>query len=281
LDYREQYDDYSKSTAQYYLRDKFSTITSWGFRNFVRESVVVKLIEEIEFNSLIDVGCASGHTLFKLASIYPDSSFSGIDTGEKFIEVAKDNVISNKINNINFDCGLIEKCSYESKFDIAILLEVIEHVIDEDVLIKSVKSLLVNNGILIVSTPNLNGDGTVYGRFLRAVRLRKFTPAFDFSSEGTTNHGDQHVREFDHNSLEMLMSLNGFDRIQLTGTLFIDFPFQEFIYKIIRRIPLLLKYYVRMEIFIALKSTFLSRIFSRHLVYIGKLKDVNYNTKFK
>ncbi len=276
MDYREQYDDYSKSRAQYYLRDKFSTVTSWGFRNYVRESVVVKLIEKIEFNSLIDVGCASGHTLFKLSNIYPDSSFSGIDTGEKFIEVAKDYVISNKINNINFDCCLIEKYSHESKFDIAILLEVIEHVIDEEVLIKSIKSLLVNNGILIVSTPNLNGDGTVYGRFLRAVRLRKFTPAFDFSSEGTTKHGDQHVREFDHNSLEILMSLNGFDRIQLTGTLFIDFPFQEYIYKIIRRIPLLLKYYVRIEIFMAVKSTFLSRIFSRHLIYIGKLKDVNH-----
>jgi 2-polyprenyl-3-methyl-5-hydroxy-6-metoxy-1,4-benzoquinol methylase len=275
VNYREQYNDYSKSRAQYYLRDKFSTVTPWGFRNHVRESVVVNLIKQIEFDSLIDIGCASGHTLFTLASIYPDSSFTGIDTGQKFIEIAKANATSNKVNNIDFECGLIEKYDYQSEFDIAILLEVIEHVIDENILMKSIKSLLVNNGVLIVSTPNLNGDGTVYGRFLRAIKLRKFTPAFDFSSEGTAEHGDQHVREFDRNSLETLMSENGFYRIELTGTLFIDFPFQELIYKIIKRIPLLLKFYVTVEIFISLKCAFLSRKFSRHLIYIGKLKDVN------
>lgn len=273
MNYRNQYDDYSKLRAHYYLHEKFSTSTAWGFRNYVRESVVIKLVEGIEFKNLIDVGCASGHTLFNLASLFPHAYFTGIDTGEHFINFAKNNAKSNNIDNIRFDCNLIENHNYKDKFDIVILLEVLEHVMDERILVESIKSLLNKFGVVIISTPNLNGDGTVYGRFLRAIKCRKFTPAFDFSSEGTKKHGDQHVREFNHDELIKLMDENGFDKVHLTGVLFLDFPFQDFLYKAIQRIPFLLGFYIKVEIFLALRCSFISSLFSRHLIYVGKLKN--------
>lgn len=273
LNYRDQYNDYAKQKARYYLHDKFSTSTTWGFRNHVRESVVIKLVENIKFKNLIDIGCASGHTLFKLASLFPQANFTGIDTGEQFIDVAQDNAKLNHVNNIRFDCNLVEDHNYKDKFDVVILLEVLEHIMDEKILVESIKSLLSKHGVVIISTPNLNGDGSIYGRFLRTIKLRKFIPAFDFSNEGTKKHGDQHVREFDHDKLDKLMSQNGFNKVQLTGVLFLDFPFQDFLYKIIRRIPLLLEFYIKFEIFLALRCNLISSLFSRHLIYVGKLND--------
>lgn len=273
MSYSGAYDDYASSRGNYYLNGKFLSETPWGFRNLIREKLVLKLVKINKVEKVLDSGCASGHTLFELAELHPSSNFVGIDIGKEFISVANNYVSKLELKNIEFNLTSIEDFRADHKFDKILLLEVLEHVLDEKSLILKLKNLLAKNGEIIITTPNLNGDGTLYGRFLRMLKLKKFIPATDFSSEGTLIHGDQHVREFNSKSLEDLMRLYGFKPIYSSGVIWINFPFQDFIHKILRRVPGVLLMIEYVEIFTALYNRKFSKKLGRHLVYVFAIGD--------
>lgn len=273
MSYSSKYDDYARSRGNYYLNGKFLRETPWGLRNLIREKLVLQLIEIDKAEKVLDSGCASGHTLFELSQSHPGSTFLGIDIGKEFISVADKHVSKLELNNIKFEHTSIEDFRTENHFDKILLLEVLEHVLDEKNLLLKLKNLLAKNGEIIITTPNLNGDGTLYGRFLRALKLKKFTPAIDFSSEGTLIHGDQHVREFNSKSLENLMASYGFKSIFSSGVICINFPFQDFMHKILRRIPGVLLMIEKVEIFTGLYLRKFSKKLGRHLVYVFVIGD--------
>jgi len=272
MTYSEDYNNYASARSQYYLEDKFSLETPWGFRNYIRESVVLKTIYKRKFHKVLDLGCASGHTLFRIAKNFPDSRLVGLDIGKDFIATATNYAKELNIKNVDFFEGSLENYATDQKYDLILLLEVIEHVINEEILLCNIKKLIATNGLLCITTPNLNGDGTLYGRLLRFIKVRRFIPATDFTIEGTIKHGDQHVREFSSTTLEEVMETYGFRKV-FSGLLVLDYPFNEYLYKGFRRIPFYLKTLEFIEVTISIYLMRFSRKYGRHLIYLFKLKD--------
>ncbi len=106
---------------------------------------------------LIDVGCGNGSVLQFLKNHYGSCfEYTGIDLYKNEIEGIQ---FHQADLNRDFSNGFKHK-----KYDVVISCEVIEHVIDTDAFINEVKNLVNENGIVILTTPNL-------GSFLNRILL--------------------------------------------------------------------------------------------------------------
>lgn len=96
---------------------------------------------------LLDIGCGKGFLLVEAERF--GWIGKGIDISQKMINYAK------KINKLD-----VEKCDYQdfvskNKFEVIILMHIIEHVQQPSLLIDKCKSMLKNKGILYIITPNI------------------------------------------------------------------------------------------------------------------------------
>ena len=100
---------------------------------------------------ILDIGCGGGLISEPLARL--GGEVTGIDASEKNIKVAKLHSKKNNLN-INYFNKSPEQLSNSEKFDIVLNLEVVEHVENVDLYIKSCSNLLKKNGIMFTATLN-------------------------------------------------------------------------------------------------------------------------------
>ncbi len=100
---------------------------------------------------ILDIGCGGGLISEPLARL--GGEITGIDASEKNIKVAKLHSKKNNLN-INYLNRSPEELNSSEKFDIILNLEVVEHVENVDLYIKSCGDLLKKNGIMFTATLN-------------------------------------------------------------------------------------------------------------------------------
>ena len=100
---------------------------------------------------ILDIGCGGGLISEPMCRL--GAEVTGIDASEKNIKIAKLHSEKNglKINYINTSP---EKLNELEKFDIILNLEIIEHVNDVNLYIKSCNKLLKKNGLMFTATLN-------------------------------------------------------------------------------------------------------------------------------
>ena len=105
--------------------------------------------------SALEIGVGSGYFLhfFKLA--FPDSNIIGLEYDNRNIDVA----IKNNLQKIDIFQGNAEDFSYEEKFNLIVSFQVIENLYDSNGMLKNIKKHLSDDGIAIITTPNLDGLG--------------------------------------------------------------------------------------------------------------------------
>ena len=100
---------------------------------------------------VLDIGCGGGLISEPLARL--GGEVTGIDASEKNIKVAKLHSKKNNLN-INYLNKSPEQLNNSEKFDIVLNLEIVEHVENVDLYIKSCSNLLKKNGIMFTATLN-------------------------------------------------------------------------------------------------------------------------------
>ena len=101
--------------------------------------------------TLLDIGCGGGllsEPMYRLGA-----KVTGVDASKKNINVAKLHAKKNKLK-IQYISTSPEKLKIKNKFDIILNMEIIEHVSDVNLFIKSCSNLLKKNGIMFVATIN-------------------------------------------------------------------------------------------------------------------------------
>ena len=98
---------------------------------------------------LLDVGCGGGLIAEPMTRL--GAKVTGIDASEKNINVAKFHAEQMNLK-INYLCATPEKLN--EQFDVILCLEIIEHVADVDLFIKSCAKLLKKNGTIFFATLN-------------------------------------------------------------------------------------------------------------------------------
>ena len=100
---------------------------------------------------ILDVGCGGGLLSEPMKRL--GAEVVGIDASDKNIKVAKLHAKKNKLN-IEYFCVSPEKFKTETKFDVILNMEIVEHVEDVNFFLKSCSNLLKKNGIMFVATLN-------------------------------------------------------------------------------------------------------------------------------
>lgn len=116
-----------------------------------------RIIEELNPSSgekIIDLGCGTGYYLFLLSNLGISLNLTGFDNDEEAMGEAE-TLLRNK--NIEFAVGDLHKMPFkDNSFHKAVMSEVLEHVKDDERVLKETFRILKPNGVLVISTPSIN-----------------------------------------------------------------------------------------------------------------------------
>ena len=105
----------------------------------------------LEKVKILDIGCGGGLLSEPMSRL--GAEVVGIDASEKNIQVAKLHAKKNSLN-IKYHCTSPENFITNTKFDVILNMEIVEHVEDVDFFLKSCTKLLKKEGIMFVATIN-------------------------------------------------------------------------------------------------------------------------------
>ena len=128
--------------------------------------------KNIQDLDILDLGCGGGLTCEPLAKL--GGNITGIDFVKENIDIAKKHSIKSKlkIKYIHADIDLIK---IKKKFDLILILEVLEHLENWEEFIKKLKKNLKPKGVVIISTINRTQFAKYFGIFL-AENILKWIP---------------------------------------------------------------------------------------------------------
>jgi len=149
-------------------------------------------------SKILDFGCAAGETIDYLSKVC-DCIFHGYEVDPRFKNIHED-----KQYKIYYEAKSLQK----SFCDCVILTEVIEHIYDIDEALSLINHVLIDNGILIITTPNSS-------KILAFLRL--LAGRFDSHYH---NPFDVHIRFFTKNSLKKLLKKYGFVSADISERIF-------------------------------------------------------------
>lgn len=116
--------------------------------------MVVKLMgaEKTMPKNVLDVGCASGWFLSKLALKYPKANYTGVDVHKKAIDYGK-----KRYKNLKLICADAHSLPFPNEsFDVVICAEVLEHVKNPKKVLLEIKRVLTKDGIVIIEMDSGN-----------------------------------------------------------------------------------------------------------------------------
>ena len=148
------YHEYQKQIGEYYL-EKFVKPHANGKR-------------------IIDIGCGEGGVLIPFEKV--GYNCTGLEYSPDRVKYADEKSLS----KIQFIQGNIEQFSYDQKFDIILMLDVIEHLNQKMLALQSIKKILLPGGIAIISFPPFRspfgGHQQVMKSFLKYVPYIHLAP---------------------------------------------------------------------------------------------------------
>lgn len=123
-----------------------------GFKNFTYRNSLKLLIPYLKNrNTVLDIGSGVGTLDFYLAQ--KNYKVFGIDISTQAVKISRQNARVFGLRNIKFYNGNVDELRSFSKFDLIICSEIIEHVEDDNKLLKDLSKHLNKDGIIFLTTP--------------------------------------------------------------------------------------------------------------------------------
>ena len=145
-------DDWWRPDGKFKPLHKFNPVRI----KYIKESIIdhfkiKKKTHPLNKVDILDVGCGGGLLSEPISRL--GAKVTGIDASLKNIKIAKAHLIKSKLK-INYFCSSPEKFKTKKKFDVVLNMEIVEHVDDLELFIKSTSHFLKKNGIMIIATIN-------------------------------------------------------------------------------------------------------------------------------
>lgn len=106
--------------------------------------------------SILEIGCGNGIIAFELLSDNLNFEYLGLDNNVENIRNAKRLLDKYNVDNISFTCLNVENLNvinFNKKFDIILLIDVIEHIGDPGELLQKIIRQFNKSGKIIISVP--------------------------------------------------------------------------------------------------------------------------------
>lgn len=154
-------------------------INNKNFTYRVLIDVINNNVHQLQSKKVLDIGCGAGTVSFYLAS--KKARIWGIDISQraiqKCVQTAKNLSLQKQAR---FFCGTLDTLKNNSKFDLVICSEVIEHIENDREFLKDIYKILKKGSVLILSTPSKNAPLYKIGfarKFDKRVgHLRRYLP---------------------------------------------------------------------------------------------------------
>lgn len=121
---------------------------------------VFRMLKDVRFgtplraNLLLDIGCAQGQYAIRVARNYPQACVKGMDFDAMKIGIANEVRQVFGLSNLAFEVADIGEVRSREEYDVALFLQIIEHLPDETAALKNVRGHLRKGGMLIITGPN-------------------------------------------------------------------------------------------------------------------------------
>lgn len=172
----DSYLDFYKHKYDNYYRPRLTTNNPSKGKPKNHVNPILKRIEELglvpeKINNILDIGSGEGENLIDFGARYPDSKLYAIEPSQKSQKYLK---ISD-INLITDDVNADWEEDYVGMFDIIIMRHVLEHFLNPVMILKKVRKVLSEKGILYVAVPNnLNPTQNLQNSWFRVVHTYYF-----------------------------------------------------------------------------------------------------------
>jgi len=139
------------------------------------------MLAHIQGPKVIELGCGGSGFLRLIANDY---ECSAVDINPKWIDLGR-----KRLPQVNYTHSMIEDFTTDERFDSVILMEVLEHVIDPVAILAKARSLLNEDGAVLISTPKKGGPWDHVDNHVRQYTLD--TLIEDVSAAGFTEDVSQ------------------------------------------------------------------------------------------
>ena len=131
---------------------KFNPIRISYIKNNIIDTLKLEITKKpLNKVKILDIGCGGGLLSEPMSRLGAD--VVGIDASEKNIKIASLHAKKNNLD-IKYVCASPENFETNDKFDVILNMEIIEHVDNVDLFLKSCSRLLKKDGIMFVATLN-------------------------------------------------------------------------------------------------------------------------------
>ncbi len=146
---------------------RLAYIRDWALRHFGRDATQMRPLEGLR---ILDIGCGGGLLTEPLTRL--GASVTGIDAGDKNIAVAKLHAERMGLA-IDYRTTTSEALAVEgARFDIVLNMEVVEHVANVPLYMKSCADLVAPGGLLFSATINRTARALAFAKFAAEYVLR-------------------------------------------------------------------------------------------------------------
>lgn len=154
---------------------------------------VLKKLLDLRTKRILDLGCASGHFTSRIQSYLMQAQVIGVDVYEPFIHFSRE-----KYPGLDCVCADAHKLPfYDECFDVVVLSEVLDHVVDPKTVLLEARRILRDGGSLIVSLDELSLSFRIAWFFWIRVNPGKVWKG-------------AHLHHFNNDSFERFLKANGF-----------------------------------------------------------------------
>lgn len=144
-----------------------------------RLSLIERYID-LKNKCILDIGCGNGVYTTEIAK--RAKYVIGIDCNPDYIHMAVDYAKKEGVKNVDFVVSYAETFSLKSKFDVAIMIEVLEHVEDEIQALRNIRQHLNEDGALVLFVPNKSWIFETHGALIGGRNISLGVLGFPFLS---------------------------------------------------------------------------------------------------
>jgi len=130
-------------------------------RVFLRSRYVRREIERLKLagfapEQILDAGSGFGQYSFRLSQVFTQARITGLDIKEDLIQSCNDFWQSrggDEGARVHFEVGNLLEMAYESQFDLALSVDVMEHIEEDERVFRNIGRALQPGGLFIMTTP--------------------------------------------------------------------------------------------------------------------------------
>jgi len=124
-------------------------LRSWHVRNMIK--ILYKKNDVLE---IFDAGMGFGQYSYFMAKYFNSCRILGVDVKKEQVDDCNYFFRNTKYKNAKFEIADLTKIDYKDKFDFILNVDVMEHIVEDELVLKNFASALKQGGKLLINTPS-------------------------------------------------------------------------------------------------------------------------------